>query len=129
MRRKIVFLATLILISPAFSQQPKDVKTSKGKPIGLVNLVSVKPDCSAGSVGIPAVIEQPQHGSIVMSITVLDVKASGSCPDRRLGAIVLVYVPNPDFAGSDTVTIEVPDTNKKTSVSYRVSVLDAGEKL
>lgn len=129
MRFAMSLLVALVVPSAAGAQQPKEVKTIKGKPIGLVNLLSIKPDCSAGVVGVPVLSKPPHHGSIVMNVVIADLKASSSCADRKSPIIVLVYVPATDFVGVDTVTIEIPDTNKTTSVSYQLLVSEPGDKL
>jgi len=68
-------------------------------------------------------------GTILVQILVTDVAASGNCPARKIPAISLIYTPNKDFVGTDSVQIEVEVGNRTTSLRYRLMVLLAAQSL
>jgi hypothetical protein len=41
----------------------------------------------------------------------------------------LIYTPNKDFVGTDTVQIEVENGNQATALSYRITVQAKAEQL
>jgi hypothetical protein len=118
-------ICSLIVLSfcpPASAQQAKELTTPKGKAIGLVNLVTLRDDCSVSAISVPKLAVEPQHGKIQMLVALLPVPARGECPARTVNAIVLGYGPAPDFSGSDDIKIEITDGNKTTEFQYRVKV-------
>jgi hypothetical protein len=58
-----------------------------------------------------------------------DVPASDKCPARKIPSTALIYTPNKDFIGSDSVQIEIEVGNRTTSLSYRITVQAAAERL
>ena len=93
----------------AAAQSPKELKTKKGTPVALVNLLSTKPGCASnpGPVAVPLVREKPMNGAVQMMIVAVDVPASASCPARKVPAVTLFYTPKEGFAGIDAVGIEI----------------------
>ena len=132
-RRAVLFAVTALALSGmyAYAQSPKELKTKSGSSVVVVNFVNPRPDCSAnpGPVALPVVRERPTNGIIQMLIVVSTVAASGKCPDRKIPSIALVYTPNKDFVGTDSVQIEVEAGNRTTSLSYRITVEPGAERL
>jgi hypothetical protein len=124
-------LAAILVSMPASAQNAKPLKTKKGTSVALVNLLNAKPDCSSNvaPIGIPIVRNKPTNGTIQMTILVANVAASGTCPARKVPVITLIYSPEPDFVGNDSVTIDIETGNRTTSLSYSISVLASGETL
>jgi hypothetical protein len=117
--------------STASADTPKELKVKSGTSVAVVNLVNPKPDCSAlpGPVALPRLSEKPANGTIQVQILVADVAATGNCPARKIPTIALIYTPNKDFVGTDSVQIEVEVGNRTTSLSYRLVVLPAAQSL
>ncbi|WP_146159842.1 hypothetical protein [Bradyrhizobium sp. MOS002] len=122
-----LFIATL----PASAQVAKEIRTKKGASVILLNLLNAKPDCSSemNPVGIPVIQEKPSNGTLQMTLLVANVAASGNCGPRKVPVISLIYTPNREFVGSETVAIEINSENRATVLRYRISVLAPGESL
>jgi hypothetical protein len=130
--RPVIFAVTLGLGSaPTFAQSPKELKTTSGSSVVVVNFVNPRPDCSAnpGPMAVPVVREKPANGTIQMLIVVTDVAASGKCPARKIPSAALIYTANKDFVGKDSVQIELEAGNRMTSLSYRITVQAVGDHL
>ena len=121
---RAIFLAFVATTSPAWSQNAKEIKTTKGRAVGLTNLLALRPDCNQGLVEIPVVTVKPTHGDLQEGITVLDIPATGNCPARKLPVIVLVYAPENDFVGKDMLTFELHSEGRLQSFSYTITVLE-----
>ena len=131
---RIVQVVAMIFIASgaaALAQSPKELRTKIGVPVVLVNFLNARPDCSTnpGPVAVPVVSGAPTNGVIQMQITVTNVAASSKCPARKIPSTALIYTPNKDFSGADTVQIEVEVGNQKRSLSYRITVQPAGQQL
>jgi hypothetical protein len=134
MQCKTAQIAAMIFIASgatAWAQRPKELKTKVGVPVVLVNFLNARPDCSTnpGPVAVPIVSGAPANGVIQMQIIVSDVAASSKCPARKIPSTALIYTPNKDFSGSDTVQIDVEVGNQKQSLSYRITVQAASQQL
>jgi hypothetical protein len=128
----LLAVATLALSSaPVPAQSPKELKTKNGSSVVVVNFINPRPDCSAnpGPMALPVVREKPANGIIQMLIVVTDVAASGKCPARKIPSTALIYMPNKDFVGTDSVQIEVEAGNRTTLLSYRIIVQAGAEPL
>jgi hypothetical protein len=128
----LIAMTTLALFSVAASaQSPKELKTKSGSAVVVVNFVSARPDCSAnpGPIALPVIRQKPANGIIQMLIIPTDVAASGKCPARKIPTTALIYTPNKDFVGTDSVQIEVENGNQTTSLSYRITVQARAEQL
>jgi hypothetical protein len=115
----------------ASAQTPKELKTKSGSSVVVVNFINPRTDCSAnpGPIAIPVVREKPANGMMQMMIVVTDVAASGKCPARKIPSTALVYTPNKDFVGADSVQIEVEAGNRTTLLSFRIIVQASAEPL
>jgi hypothetical protein len=115
----------------AYAQSPKELKTKSGSSVVVVNFLNARPDCSAnpGPIAVPVIREKPANGIIQLMIVATDVAASGKCPARKIPSTALIYTPNKDFIGTDSVLIDVETGNRTTSLSYRITVQAAAEQL
>jgi hypothetical protein len=119
-------------VHPAcFCSEPKELKTKSGSSVVVVNFINPRPDCSSnpGPIAVPVVREKPANGTIQMLIVATNVAASGKCPARKVPSAALIYTPNKDFVGPDSVQIEVETGNRTTSLSYRITAQAAAERL
>ena len=127
----VAMMAIALSGTTASAQAPKELKTKSGAAVVVVNFLNPRADCSAnpGPSAIPVVREKPANGTMQMMIVVTDVAASGKCPARKIPSTALIYTPNKDFAGVDTVQIEVEAGNRTTLLSYRIIVQVGAEPL
>jgi hypothetical protein len=128
----VIAVMTLALCDVhASAQSPKELKTKIGTSVVVVNFLNALPDCSAnpGPIAVPVIREKPANGIIQMLIIATDIAASGKCPARKIPTTALVYTPNKDFVGTDSVQIEVEAGNRTTSLSYRITVQAPAERL
>ena len=125
-------MVSLVLFSmSAWAQTAKELKTKSGSSVVLVNFVSARTDCSSipGPITVPVVRDKPTNGIVQMVIVVADVAASGKCAARKIPTTALIYTPNKDFVGTDSVQIEVENGNQTTALSYRITVQAKAEQL
>ena len=118
-------LAILFVASPGNADETKQLTVEPGKATVIANLVSPRPDCSTnpGPQLLPTLSEKPLHGVIGIQIAVTDVKATGTCPDRKVPSLALFYAPPADYTGSDSFQLEIVEgPNKQTKVSYQIVV-------
>jgi hypothetical protein len=127
----IVAMALALSGSFVLAQGAKELKTKSATPVAVVNFSSARSDCSAnpGPIAVPVLREKPAHGIIQMQIVVTEIPAAGNCPARKIPTTALVYTPNKDFTGTDTVQVEVETGNRTTTLSYRITVQPAAERL
>lgn len=125
-----ISLIALSLNSSASAQTPKDLKVNAGQSVVLLNLINPRPDCSTnpGPMAVP-IVNKPTNGTVQMLITVTDVSASDKCPARKIPSVALIYTPNKDFSGSDSVAIDIEAANQKRTLSYRITVQSAAQPL
>jgi len=100
-----------------------EIKTAKNQSVALVNLVNPSRDCSAnpGQVPVLRLREKPSHGGVSLQIAMADVAATDACPARKIPSIALIYTPNKDFVGKDSVQVEF-DAAKIPDASFLITV-------
>src|ERR1700694_5224618 len=132
-RRAVLFAVTGLALCGmhAYAQSPKELKTKSGTSVVVVNFLNARPDCSAnpGPMAVPVIQEKPANGIIQMLIVATDVAATGKCPARKIPTTALIYTPNKDFVGTDSVRIEVEAGNQMTLLSYRITVQPGADPL
>ena len=124
-------IAFTLVCTAAWGQSAKELSTKPGTPVLLLDLLNSRPDCSSnpGPVAIPVISTSPTNGTVQMQIVMNTVAANEKCAARKIPSVALIYNPNKDFIGSDTVQIEVEFGNQKRAFNYRVTVQPAGDKL
>jgi hypothetical protein len=100
--------AVALFGSVAKADEPKELKTDKGKPVVLGEFLNTPTDCSSnpGPSPLPQLREKPSHGIVLMQVGVANVPATDHCPARKIPVIALVYSPAADFVGTDSVQME-----------------------
>jgi hypothetical protein len=100
--------AVALFGSIAKADEPKELKTVKGKAVVLGEFLNTPPDCSSNPIAspLPQLREKPSHGIVLMQIGVANVPATDRCPARKIPVIALVYSPAADFVGTDSVQME-----------------------
>jgi hypothetical protein len=101
-------VAVALFGSIAKADEPKELKTVRGKAAVLGEFLNTPSDCSSNPIAspLPTLREKPSHGIVLMQIGVANVPATGACPARKIPVIALVYSPATDFVGTDSVQIE-----------------------
>ena len=94
----------------AMADEPKEFRTTKGKAVVLGEFLNMPSDCSSNPQSLTATPRS--HGVIVMQIVLANVRATGSCPARKIPVIALIYSPAPDFVGTDSVQIEAQSSHQ-----------------
>lgn len=96
-------------------------KGPSGKEIRVGVYLNILPDCSSGPLPTIWLISAPANGKL----TVKKAKASATnykqCLALEIPAYVAVYRSQPNFAGSDTMTIEIRYEGGRTEVQ-RITV-------
>ena len=100
--------AVALFGSIAKADEPKELKTEKGKAVVLGEFLNPPSDRSSNPLPslLPQLREKPAHGIILMQIGVANVPATDACPARKIPVIALIYSPTADFVGTDSVQIE-----------------------
>jgi hypothetical protein len=125
-----VFVAAAVALvgTLAKAEGPKEINTQKGKAVILGNFFNTPSDCGSNPAPnpLPQLREKPSHGAVVMQIVVANVPANDRCPARKIPAIALVYSPNADFVGKDSVQIdfETGVANNIPAWSFLITVQD-----
>jgi len=127
-RSTLLLCALLIGTQCALAKVAKEeFRTSKGKPVVVTNLIVRKTDCSITTTGVPTFPRAPKHGTVEMEAVMMDLPAAGPCPAQKAPIITLVYVPQPDFVGSDDVQINIANHNETIRLDYRIIVSNGGD--
>lgn len=129
----IILIMVTLAGQEAYAQSPtpKELRTKSGSSVLMVNLLNARPDCSSipGPVAVPVLVAKPTNGSVQMMVIATDIAASGACAARKIPSTALIYTPNKDFVGVDSVQIEVDVGNRSTIYSYRITVENAAQPL
>jgi hypothetical protein len=121
----------MLLSSTVNADEAKELKTEKGKAIVLGNMAGRPASCSSnpGPMPIPQLRQKPSHGAIFLQTAEGNLAATDSCPARKIPGLVLIYMPNPDFVGVDTVQIEFEaGANKLPTLNLRITISDPEKK-
>ena len=103
-----VLAAVALFGSASRADEPKEIRTQKGKAVVLGDFLNTPSDCSSNPIPspLPQLREKPSHGTVLMQIGVANVPATDRCPARKIPVIALVYSPSAEFVGTDSVQIE-----------------------
>lgn len=126
----IAIVLLMLGYGAAWSQTPKELAAKSDTPILLLSLLHSSPDCSnrANAVPVPTISGAPAHGTVQMQIINNNVPASGSCTDRKIPSIGLIYTAEKQFRGNDTVKIAVAFGNEIRTFVYQIRVEADGDK-
>ncbi len=83
-----------------------------GQPINIAQLTNVNPDCTAGTVGLIKITQQPAHGKAVVEDKDIypnfpSTNMHATCNSQKFPGLVVSYTSAPGFTGSDLMAIEV----------------------
>lgn len=103
----------------AAEYEPQHLQGAPGTPLPLAVETPLNPDCSPGRPPETRVVTPPAHGEITVREGRLQ-RRDGACPPA-LGYVV-VYVPDADFTGDDTMAIEVVGSDGAHRLEFEVRV-------
>lgn len=131
--RALLFVgaATILLSSIARADEPKEIKTEKGKAVAFGNITGQPASCSSapGPTPLPQLKVKPSNGVVLLLSASTNLAATDSCPARQIPSIALIYAPRPDFVGVDTLEVEFDAGSRKLAgVSLRITVVDTAGK-
>lgn len=124
--RVTILLVMVSAISAANAQAlKKDVKVQKGHSVILTRLVNTQADCGPGPVPIPVPIEKPKHGLTQLIVSSADIGASETCPSRKVNAVTIIYSPEKQYVGTDSVSFELVRAAQRVLFGYTIIVEDS----
>ena len=96
------------------SDRPREVRrvVAVDHKLQLDFLYSLNPDCSSNGFATIRILDQPKSGKIAVEngtgfSNFPQNNVRFDCNKRRSDGVLVIYEPNPGFAGSDTVMIDV----------------------
>jgi hypothetical protein len=116
----VLSLTNLALVPSAWAATvQQSLRVAPGLPLALGIQTSGRPDCTVGSIPRTRVLTPPRHGTA--TVRSARVRPQGDpCPAAP--GYVVVYRSDPDFSGTDELTLEVGDGDKVTTEVFRIFV-------
>jgi len=109
----------LICTAPASAQTPappaagpsttveRSARAAAGKPVRVGVYLNVQPDCSSGPLPSIRLITPPANGKVQIKRGKISATNYKQCLALEVPGFIAFYQSKPDFAGVDTVTLEV----------------------
>jgi hypothetical protein len=94
----------------------RKVKAQTGRDVRVGVFASIKPDCTPGQLPTVRLKERPKNGTVTVKQGRLRATNLKQCLAADVPAFVAIYRSQPDFAGSDELTLEVVNANGKTQL-------------
>jgi hypothetical protein len=123
----VVGLAMQGIAAPLSAQEKvveHTVKGLPGKDIQVAAYLNVLPDCSSGPLPTIRLISPPAHGKLVVKKGNASALNYKQCLAFQAPAYVAFYRSQPDFSGSDTMSVEVRYQAGKTEIQ-KITVMIA----
>lgn len=92
---------------PAHRSVERSAKGDPGKPIRLGVYVNVQPDCSSGPLPSIRLVSPPSNGAVQIKRGKVTATNYKKCLALEVPGFVAFYQSKADYAGTDTVTLEV----------------------
>lgn len=108
----------------AFGQATTVVRTTKGqfgKDIQVGLYINVKPDCSSSPLPTIRLAVAPEHGKVTVKKAKVNATNYKQCLALEVPGFVAFYHSKPDFAGTDTIVLEVRFPGGRTEIQ-KISV-------
>ena len=126
--RLLVAIACLLLAAHAAEAAYIHRSAIAGKPIRLIFLFFVNPDCSSRELPTVRITQNPQHGRVQVSKTqdfptYPESNSRSVCNSRRVDGIAVSYVAEPGYLGGDYVGMEaIYDSGFELKQYYYITV-------
>jgi hypothetical protein len=105
--------------SMACAQETAVQRAAKGptdKDIRIGVYVSIKPDCSSGPLPTIRLATPPANGKVTVKRATVNATNYKQCLALQVPAFVALYRANPEFVGSDLLSIEVRYPGGRTEI-------------
>lgn len=89
----------------------RSVKAQSGRDVRVGVFASMKPDCTSGQLPTVRLKETPKNGTVTVKQGRLRATNLKQCLAAEVPAFIAIYRSQPDFAGSDELTLEVVNAN------------------
>lgn len=99
----------------------RNVKAQSGRDVRVGVFASMKPDCTPGQLPTVRLKETPKNGTVTVKRGRLRATNLKQCLAVEVPAFIAIYRSQPNFSGSDELTLEVVNANGKIQVQ-RVQV-------
>src|SRR5882757_10283400 len=120
-------VASVVLASPAAAED-REVSSASGEPTIIGRHVQWRnKDCSPNGMPTVKISGQPAHGAAKLSAGPITIGTNRTnpgqdqCRGKEMTGVVLNYLSNPEFVGTDTVTYTVT-LNGGTSYTNTVTI-------
>ncbi|WP_409998951.1 hypothetical protein [Bradyrhizobium sp. SZCCHNRI2007] len=110
----------------------RNAKGVAGKPIQVGIYLNVQPDCSSGPLPAIRLVSPPGNGTVTIKRGKVSATNYKQCLALEVPGFIAFYQSKADFAGTDTVTLEVKFPQGRTEVQrimINVGVGPAGQKI
>ncbi|WP_316164504.1 MULTISPECIES: hypothetical protein [unclassified Bradyrhizobium] len=117
---------------PAQTTVERNAKGVAGKPIQVGIYLNVQPDCSSGPLPAIRLVSPPGNGTVTIKRGKVSATNYKQCLALEVPGFIAFYQSKADFAGTDTVTLEVKFPQGRTEVQrimINVGVGPAGQKI
>ncbi|WP_316162935.1 hypothetical protein [Bradyrhizobium sp. SZCCHNRI20481] len=117
---------------PAQTTVERNAKGVAGKPIQVGIYLNVQPDCSSGPLPSIRLLTAPGNGTVTIKRGKVSATNYKQCLALEVPGFIAFYQSKADFAGTDTVTLEVKFPQGRTEVQrimINVGVGPAGQKI
>lgn len=117
---------------PAQATVERNAKGVAGKPIQVGIYLNVQPDCSSGPLPAIRLVSPPGNGTVTIKRGKVSATNYKQCLTLEVPGFIAFYQSKADFAGTDTVTLEVKFPQGRTEVQrimINVGVGPAGQKI
>ncbi|MGJ5009976.1 hypothetical protein [Bradyrhizobium oligotrophicum] len=118
--------------APAQTTVERNAKGVAGKPIQVGIYLNVQSDCSSGPLPAIRLVTPPGNGTVTIKRGKVSATNYKQCLALEVPGFIAFYQSKADFAGTDTVTLEVKFPQGRTEVQriiINVGVGPAGQKI
>ncbi|NPV19540.1 hypothetical protein [Bradyrhizobium aeschynomenes] len=118
--------------SPAQTTVERSAKGVAGKAIQVGVYLNVQPDCSSGPLPSIRLVTPPGNGTVTIKRGKISATNYKQCLALEVPGFIAFYQSKADFAGTDTVTLEVKFPQGRTElqrITVSVGVGPAGQKI
>jgi hypothetical protein len=112
----IVLALSAVSANAQTTSVERSVKAQSGREVRVGVFASMKPDCSPGQLPTVRLKETPKNGTVTVKQGRFRVTNFKQCLAAEVPAFFAIYRSQPDFSGSDELTLEVVNANGKTQL-------------
>jgi len=111
---------TMVWVAPGASQaEPQQLHAQAGAPLPLLAETTMNETCMAGEMPRARVVVGPAHGEVTVRSGQLR-RADADCPPAP--GYVLLYLPDSDFTGMDTISVEVVRDGEASTLDFEITI-------